>query len=432
MNSVLEMTKRIWNNRVFSNAKWMIAEQGVQMLISLLIGMITARYLGPSNYGIINYCAAYVAFFTSVALLGIEAIVVKELIANPQKEGEILGTSIIMRLIAGCISVFSILLILFFVDDGNILVLKVGFLQSLVLVFKAFEIFDYWFQSKLQSKYSSILKSISYFIVAAYKIFILVTNKSVIWFAFSTSLDFLIIAILLTWAYRKHNGAQLSFSKETSKHLLSQGYHFMISSFIITIYAQMDKVMIKHMLGEAEVGLYSAAIMICTYWVLVPTAIINSTRPVIMEFKKDGNTQMYKRRTRQLYALLLWLGMAVSIVISLLSKVIMNVAYGQQYIAAAATLAIAIWYTTFSTLGIARGTWLVCEDKNKYAKWFVLLGAVVNVVLNYILIPVMGIDGAAVATLVTQIAVSIIAPMMFKETREITKDIVCSFVWKLS
>lgn len=430
MNSVFEKLNRFWKNRVVSNAKWMIAEQAVQMLVSFIIGMITARYLGPSNYGVINYCYAYTAFFTAIAGLGIEAIVVKELIAQPEKQQEIVGTSIVLRCLAGFLSMASILMILFFVDAGDQLVITVGLLQSMVLVFKAFEIIDFWFQSKLQSKYASILKSISYVIVACYKVYILVVAKPVEWFAFSTSLDFLIIAILLTGAYFKRGGEGFRFDKGIAKVLLSQGYHYIISNLIITIYAQMDKVMIKHMMSESDTGLYSAAIMICTYWVLVPTAIINSVRPVLMELKKDGNEEGYKRRFSQLYSLLIWLGIAVSIVITLLSSFVMKIVYGAEYITAAGALSIAIWYTTFSTLGVARGNWLVCEDKNQYAKWFVLFGAVVNVVLNYLLIPVMGIEGAALATLITQIVVCFVGPACFKDTRENASQMLKAFVFK--
>lgn len=430
MSSVFESVKKIWNNRVVSNAKWMIAEQAVQMLVSLIIGMITARYLGPANYGVINYCVAYVSFFTAVAGLGIEAIVVKELVAHPDREGEIVGSSIFLRTGAGLLSIISIMLILFFVDEGNTLILRVGFLQSMVLVFRAFEIFDFWFQSKLQSKYSSILKSISYVLVALYKVYILIAGKSVEWFAFSTSLDFLIIAILLTGAYFKHGGVKLSVSRDVSRLLISQGYHFMISNLIITVYAQMDKIMIKHYMSEADVGLYSAAIMICTYWHLVPTAIIDSVRPVIMELKASGNEEQYKRRLQQLYILLTWLGFGVSTVVSLLAKWIMLIAYGETYVSASGALIIAIWYTTFSTLGVARGNWLVCEDKNKYAKWFVLFGAITNVILNAILIPIMGIEGAAVATLITQIVVCYVGPACFKETRENASAMLKAIIFK--
>lgn len=426
----IERLKSIQNNRVVKNAKWMIAEQMVQMLVSLIIGMITARYLGPSNYGVINYCAAYIAFFTAIATLGLEMIIVKELVASPEKEGEILGSAVLMRLGAGFLSVISIMLILFFVDGNNKLILTVGFLQSTVLVFKAFEIFDFWFQARYKSKYSSALKSISYVLVALYKVYILVAGKSVMWFAFSTSLDFLIIAIFLSVAYAKTGGMRLSFSKETSKRLLLQGYHFIISNLIITVYAQIDKVMIKQFMDDTQVGYYSAAIMICTYWVLIPTAIINAARPAIMQQKIDGNDQMYKKRFKQLYAILIWLGIFVSVAVSIFAGLIVRIAYGAAYLPAAGSLIIAIWYTTFATLGVARGNWLACENKNKYAKWFVLIGAIVNVILNAILIPTMGIEGAAIATLVTQICVCFVGPLCFSETRENAKQMAEAFIFK--
>ena len=430
MNSVLKKLNTFWKNRVVVNAKWMIAEQAVQMLVSFIIGMLTARYLGPSNYGVINYCYAYTAFFTAVASLGIEAIVVKELVEHPNRQGEIVGTSIVLRLLAGVLSMASIMLILYIADDGDRVILTVGLLQSMVLVFKAFEIIDFWFQSKLQSKYSSILKSISYIIVASYKVYILVFAKPVEWFAFSTSLDFLIIAILLSFAYFKHGGEKISFDVDIAKILLSKGYHYIVSSLIVTIYAQMDRIMIKHMMTETDTGLYSAAIMICTYWVLIPNAIINSMRPIIMELKKDGKEKEYYEKFSQLYKILVWLGILVSFLISILSPFIMKIVYGESYILASTTLSIAIWYTTFSTLGVARGNWLVCEDKNQYAKWFVLFGAIVNLVLNFILIPKMGIDGAAIATLITQIVVCFVGPSVFKETRENACQMLKAFVFK--
>ena len=425
-----EKVNSFMQNRVVKNAGWMIAEQAVQMIISIIIGILTVRYLGPSNYGVINYCNAYTAFFTAIAGLGIEAIVVKELIARPEEQGEIIGSSIFMRLLAGLFSMVSIFIILFFVDKGDPVILKVSLLQSSVLVFKAFEIIDFWFQSKLQSKYASILKSISYVLVAAYKVFIPVTHKSVEWFAFSVSLDFLIIAVLLTIAYFRHGGAAFKLSKKISNILISQGYHYIISTLIITIYAQMDKVMIKHMISEADTGLYSAALMICQYWSLIPIAIINSMRPVIMEYKKDGKEEKYKREFSRLYIILTWLGLGVSLLISLLSPFIMKVVYGETYVPASGALAIAIWYTTFSVLGVARGNWLVCEDKNQYAKWFVLFGAITNIILNFILIPTLGINGAAIATLVTQLVVCYVGPAVFKDTRENAVQMFKAFVFK--
>ncbi|MBR5015987.1 MAG: oligosaccharide flippase family protein, partial [Clostridia bacterium] len=247
---------------------------------------------------------------------------------------------------------------------------------------------------------------------------------------FSVSLDFLIIAVLLSFSYFKHGGKTWKFSKTISRILISQGYHYIISTLIITVYAQMDKVMIKHMIGESDTGLYSAALMICQYWSLIPLAIINSLRPVIMEYKKDGKEEAYKHEFSRLYKILTWLGLVVSLIISLLAPFIMKFVYGETYLPAAGALAIAIWYTTFSVLGVARGNWLVCEEKNQYAKWFVLFGAITNIVLNFILIPVMGINGAAVATLVTQLVVCYVGPAVFKDTRENAVQMLKAFVFK--
>ena len=124
---------------------------------------------------------------------------------------------------------------------------------------------------------------------------------------------------------------------------------------------------------------------------------------------------------RQLYAVLIWVGIAVSIVVSVFSRLILHILYQERYLAASSTLAISIWYTTFSTLGTARGIWIVCEDKNAYVKKYVLWGAVINFVLNYLFIPIWGIDGAAIATLITQIFTCVFAPMLYRETRSHTK-----------
>lgn len=429
--AALSKLNNIFKNKTVQNAKWMIIEQMVQMAISLVLGVITARYLGPGNYGIINYCSAYVAFFTSVCTLGLEGIIIKEMVNNRDEEGKIIGTGLVMRLTSSAVSIIAIMLILMVMDPGDTLILKVAFLQSLVLLFRAFDLIDFWFQSYLKSKYVSILKSISYFLVAAYKTYILVTGKSVEWFAFSTSLDFLLIAVMITFAYFKHGGQAFAFSFEMAKRLIKQSYHFILSGLIITVYTQMDKIMIRQMMGdEAQVGLYSAALTLCNYWVLIPTAIINSARPTIMQCKKDGNEELYLKRVKQLYAVLCWVGIAVSVVISVFSKLIIGIIYDEAYAASATTLQIAIWYTTFSTLGLARGIWLICEDKNKYVGRCVIWGAILNLILNYLLIPIWGIDGAAVATLVTQIFNSLIAPMLYKEIRVHTKIIAEAFLFK--
>lgn len=420
--------KTISTNKTVQNAKWMIFEQVIQMAISVVLSVITTRYLGQVNYGIINYCAAYVAFFTSVCTLGLEGVIVKELVNHREQEGIILGTGIVMRVLASVVSMVSILAILVVVRDSDPIVLRVAFLQSLVLVFRAFDLIDFWFQSKLQSKNIAIIKTIAYICVAFYKVYILIANKTIEWFAFSTTFDFFLIAIMSYFAYKRAGGKVFSCSTDVAKRLIKQSYHFILSGIIVTVYTQMDKIMIGEMLGDAEVGLYSIATTMCNYWVLIPTALINSARPSIMQRKKDGDEVIYQKRLRQLYAILIWIGIVVSTLISIVSPYIIKLLYSNEFVEAAPALSIAIWYTTFSVLGTARGIWILCEEKNEYVKKYVFWGAVLNCVLNFALIPVMGINGAAFATLITQFFTCVFAPMLYKETKSHTKLLVDAFL----
>ena len=421
--------RELLNNRVIRNGQWIVGEQIVQLLISVVVSVLTARYLGPSNYGIINYCATYVAFFTSVCSLGLEGVLVRELVNHPEKEGTLVGTALLMRLVTGAMSVGAISLILLVVDGGDRLIMLVGLLQSVVLVARAFDVLDFWFQSKLRSKYVAIIKMISYFIVAGYKVFILATQKPVTWFAFTTSLDFCIIGGLLVWIYFRNSGPRMRFSLDVAKKLLKESYHFIISGLLVMVYSYMDKIMIEKMLGEAAVGHYSLGTTMFNYWAQVSLAVINAARPSIMEQHKS-NKALYIKRTKQLYALLIWSSILMAVFFTVCGRWIVPMLYGERYMPAVTALSITMWYGAFSVLGTARGIWIVCEGKNRYVKYFMLIGAAVNLVLNFACIPLWGINGAAIATLITQATVCLIAPLFFRETRIHSKYVIEAFLLK--
>lgn len=425
INKILKLTK----TKVAKNTIWIIAERIFQMLISLIVGALSARYLGPSNYGLINYGISIVTFFLSIAKLGLENIIIKEYIENKNENGKIIGTALIMRTISSIISIILIYMLVTILKPNEELTIIITMLQSISLIFQSYEIIDYWFQSQLNSKYVSITKSVAYVIVSIYKIFLLVTKKSVIWFAMSTTIDYIVIFIILIYIYKKNSNQKLSFSKKTAKKLFKKSYHFIISSMFVTLYMQMDKIMIGHFLSERFVGLYAAATTICTLWSFIPDAIINSMRTTIYESKKN-NDEKYLNKLRLLYCIIFWLGIFFSTMITIFSKIILMILYGKEYLLAQTSLIIAVWYTTFAYLGSARGVWIVCEDKNKYSKKYVVIGAIANLLLNYFLIPKIGIEGAALATLISQVIVAIFAPLFYKETRISTKYMIEGILFK--
>lgn len=391
-----------------------------QMLLSLVIGVISARYLGPSNYGTINYAASYISFFTIACALGLEGIVVKEMIDNRENEGIVLGSSIVMRLAAGLLSVIAVCIIVVAVNPRDHLLLVVTFLQSLVLLFNAFHIIDFWYQSLLRSKVSSIIKCIAYTGMSLYRVWLLVTGKSVEWYAFATSLDALLIAILFLYRYKKDGTHKLKFSSKMSKHLIGLSYHLIISYLMAAVYNQMDRIMIGKIIDQTHVGYYSAASTICHMWLFVPTALANSARPLIMELK-GNDEKLYVTRLNQLSGVIFWVGVFFAVGVTGLSHFIIDILYGADYIQARGPLIFIIWSTVFSAMSNSRSIWMICENKQKYTKHILLCGVVINLVLNTIWIPTIGMNGAAMATIITEFVCCFIVPYLLKPTREFAK-----------
>ena len=188
---------------------------------------------------------------------------------------------------------------------------------------------------------------------------------------------------------------------------------------MVAIYGQTDKLMLKQMLSETHVGYYSTASTLCVMWVFVLTAIIDSINPTIMRLHSI-NYQQYERKNRQLYAIVFYVSVFVSVLFMIFGDFVISILYGVEYAPAGLSLKIITWYTAFSYLGVARNSWIVCERKQKYLKYMYLSAAVINVFLNLALIPMLGVAGAALASLITQICTSMVLPLFFKGMRRNT------------
>lgn len=351
--------------------------------------------------------------------MGINSILVKELIEYPHEQGAILGSTLALRIISSFLSASMILLVVGIVESNEPLTITVTSVCSLNLVFNIFEIFNYWFQSKLKSKITAMVTLIAYVVAAIYKIILLIQQKNVVWFACATSLDSICIGILLLICYRKNGGQKLSVSKGICKRLVMQGMHFILPSMMVSIYAYADKFMLKQMLSETDVGYYSTATAICSMWGFVLAAIIDSAYPLIMEaYKQD--VALFEKRNRQLYAIVFYFSIVVSLLLFFFGEEIVLILYGRSYMPAVAPMRMVTWYTAFSYLGVARNAWIVCENKQKYLKYIYIISALTNIGLNFIFIPIWGATGAAFASLLTQITTTMIVPLFIKSIRHNT------------
>lgn len=407
---------KILKNRTVKNVGWIVGGRLANKILAFVVGVFTARYLGPDNFGLINYAAAYTAFFASLCNLGINSIIIKDFSDNPDEEGKALGTTLVLRAISSLLSALMIIGVVSIVDRDEPLTILVAALSSIGLLFQIFDVFNQWFQYQLKSKYYAVATVIAYIAASAYKIVLLITGKSVAWFALATSVDYIVIAIFLLLAYKKNNGPKLSFSMSKAKQLLSASSSFIISGLMVSIYAYTDRLMLKQMLDEAAAGYYSLAFSLSTFWEFILIAVMDSMYPSIIN-AYNVDRERFDRKNRQLYAMVIYISLFASILICIFGRLIVEVLYGAEYLPTVQPLRIVVWYTTFSYLGAARNAWVVSENKQKYLKYLYVSAAAVNVVLNLVFIPLWGASGAALASLITQISTTVILPMLIPALR---------------
>lgn len=409
--------------KFFSNIGWLMGGKIVNMLMQFFVSLATARYLGPSNFGTINYVAAFVSFFSSISSLGLAVIIIKEIAIDKCDNNEVIWTSIWMRFGTAVLSTISIIALMFITNRNDSMIVQIAFLESLSILFSAFDTINYYFQARLLSKWSSIAEVLAYVGMSLYRIYLLATNADIVWFAFATSTDMIFLTVFLMIFYIRIEGFRPKFNWQLGKRLLKQSYHYLIAGLITILYAQVDRIMLGNMLDKASVGYYSATLTISTLWSMIPTALIQSISPILYDAAEKDRT-FYLRRLRQSYAVLFWLNATYSIFVGAFAHWIILLLYGKDYLAGTAALRIVVWYYGLSTMSTLNQVYLANDGKNKYINLFCIAGLVTDVVLNFALIPIMGINGAAIATLITHIVIQIVMPYAFKETREIAVCII--------
>ncbi len=412
-------------HKTLKNISWIVGARVFQMFVSGLVGVLSARYLGPNNYGIIGYIQSFVALFTAIANLGINGVIVNELLDHKNQQGMVLGTALKLRVISSILSAISIIFMVSTLNNFDATYFNCSVILTFGLVAQSFDIFNYFYQSRLQSRVPAIIAMVTSMFVSFLRLFMIITGKSIEWFALTYSLDLILIAFFLSIAV-KTSGLRLSFDKHYSMGLLKSSYHFVISGVSIAIYGQMDKVMLKTMITADAVGYYSAAYAVSTIWTFVLMAIIDSIRPMIIS-QKNNNDSSYESTISKLYFVICLLCISISIIFTVFSNDIIYILYGKEFVPSGKLLAILTWSVLFSYLGVARNIWLVCEKKQTYIKYLSAIGVCVNLVLNYILIRPYGAAGVAVATVITQIFTGFLIPFIIPELRNNSMLIIKGF-----
>ena len=402
-------------HQVLHNAAWIIGCRVIQSVLQLVVGMLCARYLGPSDYGLLSYAGAMAAFALPFMRLGLNETLVRELTDHPGQDGEVMGTALVLNLLSGLVCMMMIAGAAAALHPGDGLTVLVCSLYSLSLLTGALEMIRYWYQYRLLAKYSALVTLGSYVLVSGYRLWLLASGKSVCWFALTHALDYGIIGVFLLGLFYRQ-GHRLRFSAHRAAQLLKRSYAYIGASLMVVLFQNTDRLMLTSMAGSRETGLYTAAVTCVTMGQFVYVALVDSARPVILHCRKEKG--VFEKRMSGLYGAVLYLAVLQGIVFALGASRIVAVLYGDAYMGAVPVLRVLNGYFVFSCMGLVRNVWILARGKQNWLWLLNLAGAAVNVLLNLWWIPRAGAVGAAAASLVTQLTVNFLMGWLIRPLRE--------------
>ena len=389
----------------------------LRMIAGLLVGIWVARYLGPEQFGVFSYAIAFASLFSSIAKLGLDGIVVRDLVREPEQRDSYLGTAFWLKLGGALIMLGAVALATQFTSSDRLTNLYILIIAS-GAIFQSFNVVNFYFQSQVLSKFVSICKMTQLLISSLLKLYFIFTGADLIWFVLVTLVDQLTLALSLYFAYRyqKLGGFYRYFDVTLAKQLLKDSWPLIFSGLVVMIYMRIDQIMIKEMLGEREVGLFSAAVRLSEVWYFIPMIITASLFPSIVNAKKRSE-ELYYTRLQRLYTIMVWLAIAIALPMTFLSDWLVTLLYGEAYREAGQVLMVHIWAGVFVFLGVASGSWLISENLQWIAFYRTFSGAIINIILNFVLIPIYGLIGAAIATVIAQTMAAFAFDILTKKTR---------------
>lgn len=394
-----QLEERLYLQNVMSNMGWLLADKIIRMGVGLFVGVWLARYLGPEQFGLWNYTIAFVSLFSAFAALGLDGIVVRDLVRDPSSKDEILGTAFVLKLMGGALTLFLITASISLIRPQDELARWLVLITAAGMIFNAFDTIDFWFQSQVQSKYTVYAKNSAFLIVSVVKVFLILGNAPLVAFAYAGFVEIAIgsAGIVATYRLSGHHMGSLQSNVPRAIGMLKDAWPLILSGVAIMIYMRIDQVMIGEMVGDKEVGIYSVAVQLVEAWYFLPGIIVSSVFPSIVEAKSMDDAVFYER-LQKLYNFLALMAYAVAIPVTFLAGWIVKILFGVPYSKAGPMLAVLIWSILFTNLGMARSTFLTTMNWTRIHFVTVGYGCVINIVLNFILIPKYGGMGAVIAS----------------------------------
>ncbi len=403
---MLQKIKEIFSSdstkaKMARNVVWAVAGKIITMASTLFVGILVARYLGPSQYGAINYAVSIVTLFSVLASFGMSDIVVRELSKTPEKRDVILGTAFIIRIVLAIVTIGIIALYLALGSESESATTLI-LIYSATILFSSFDVIRCYFTSIIQNEYIVKSEIFRASIAALLQILLLYFKAPLYAFVIVLTFNAMLLASGYITAYLKKVDTLLKwkFDKDMSKYLLKTSFPLLLSLSAVIVYQRIDQVMIGKMLDDTQLGYFSTAMSFVGVLVFIPTMAMQTVTPLLVQYYRDDRV-LYESRSQMVISVMTWAMIILSIILSIIAYHVMYYTYGIEYIAAVPVLQILAFKVVGTTLSMTAGQLLIIENIHKYAVIRNIIACVVCVVCNYLFIPRWGIIGSAWATIIT-------------------------------
>ena len=434
LKKIVQLKHHSGFRKYFANTSWLLGERVLRMAVSLFVGIYVARYLGPERFGLLSYANSYVGIFTAIAILGLDGIVVRELVKSPDQRDTLLGTSFLLKVVGTLLMWVLILATLFFSNNDPLTSALIAIIAFGVL-FQTFNVIDYNFQAEVKLKYVVHSQIVQLIVSSITKLVLILKGLPLVWFAAVYSLDAIILAVELAYAYSRNSGSikKWKWNAKVALALLLDSWPLMFAYMSYLIYAKIDRIMIKEMLDEHNVGIYSAAYILYEAPLFISLMIAKSVYPILVQYYQDNKNKFF-----QLYSTLssymTLLSYLIVLFIFIFHEILIQITFGESFEESSKILMLLSFGMIPMFNAFLRSSYITITGNQKIILYTTLFSAMLNIVLNLLLIKAYGVIGAVYATVFTQTLSLIVLNFAFTNTRSIffiqAKSLLLFGIWR--
>ncbi len=408
--------------KIVNNLLWAVSGKIVNLVGSLVLGIIVARYLGVEQYGLMNYVISYVFLFQTLASFGLDSIEVREEAAGKVPVNTIIGTAFWIKVVFGVICIaLSIGTAVVMSEDSYTIGLVA--LYSSYIVFNSFIVIRNYFTSLVQNKYIVLSEIFRTFVGIAIKLTMWAMDCSLTWFVAAFAFDHVLLAGGYISSYRHKIGRlkDWRFSLPYAKFMLKESFPLLLTNAAVIIYQRIDQVMIGSMVGKADVGYFSVAAKFVEVMIFIPATIAHTISPILVQML-DKSREVYIVKAQQYLNITVWVSILCSIGVSVISYWIVLYTFGTEYLPAAAILQVLSFKMVSVALSNGGGIMVIVERLQKWVFFRDVLGCLVCIILNWWLLPKYGAMAAAFVAIAANLAAGYVADLLVPAYRHIFRQ----------